>query len=163
MNTSPNRPSLTAHSSRTNRRILAALLLAALALAVIAGSALAANLVKNGSFENKGSNGVPKNWIRNADISAHKRTCKKSYAGECSFQFVATGAANTLHQTIDASGSTGDHINVSVWFKAKDLTWPGGTPFPYTINLFKDDGLVQSSGPSSPAMVGTYPARSQDH
>ena len=107
-------------SSKSRRRILAALLLAVLAVAVFAGSALAAALVKNGSFE-KDSNGdgVPNSWVGNGLTPADKRVCNQSYAGNCSFKMIGDGNIRELIQVVAAPGLLGDEFNLTAWTKGK--------------------------------------------
>ena len=114
----------------SRRRLLPALLLAAFPLAVLAGSALAANLVANGSFEkDTNGDGIPNNWgTQDLDL-ADKRVCNQSYAGSCSFKFTdggGTTANEAILQIINVSGSAGDTFTLSWWTKTRDLVNGGG-------------------------------------
>jgi hypothetical protein len=88
-----------------------------MALAIMAGSALAANLLANGGFEQNLSNG----WGAIDLTSADKRVCNQSYAGDCSFKLVGDGTAKTLRQTLTVSGDLGDKFTLSAWTKGKAL------------------------------------------
>ena len=100
------------------RRVLASLLLAAFGVAALAGSALAASLVKNGSFE-KDSNGdgIPNNWLGNFNFTpADKRVCNQSHAGTCSFRLVGDGNNKFLSQELAISGIDGDQAIFGIPF-----------------------------------------------
>jgi len=101
---------------------LAALLLAAFALAVLAGSALAANLVSNGSFENDSDmDGIPNKWFPGGLTPADKRVCNQSYAGVCSFRLVGDGGDKTINQVPLPSGNSGDTYKLTAWVKGKQI------------------------------------------
>jgi hypothetical protein len=111
------------------RRLFAALLLAAFAVAVLAGSALAASLVKNGSFE-KDSNGdgMPNGWTGSSLTSKDKRVCNQSYAGACSFKIVGDGTSKYIYQLVSLPGGTqGTNFRLTVWAKGGDFIY--GTVF----------------------------------
>jgi len=110
------------------RRVLASLLLAAVAVAVLAGSALAANIVSNASFEKDGDgDGIPNGWSTNALSAADKRVCNQSYAGSCSFKMVWPGAEKRIWQTNFIGGGAGDAYTWTIWVKTKDVVLGGGT------------------------------------
>jgi len=110
------------------RRVLASLLLAAVAVAVLAGSALAANIVSNASFEKDGDgDGIPNGWSTNALSAADKRVCNQSYAGSCSFKMVGPGAEKRIWQTNFIGGGAGDAYTWTIWVKTKDVVLGGGT------------------------------------
>jgi len=124
----------------TRRPLWAGVLIASLCLAILAGSALAANLVKNGSFE-KDSNGdgLPNSWELNIEagsIDGDKRVCNQSYAGECSFKMVGDTTNKSLFQSIPVGGPAGTEVNFSVRTKGKLLT--GG--FTYAFVQFYHTG-----------------------
>ena len=122
MNISSIKPIVSKNSSKPRRRVLAALLLAALAVAIVAGSALAANLVVNGSFEkDTDGNGVPNQWILNDDSGADTRVCNQSYVGACSFKMVGAGAEIFLIQITGLSGGGGDSFKLSFWARGKNI------------------------------------------
>jgi hypothetical protein len=100
--------------------MVASLILAAIILALVAGSALAANLVKNGSFE-KDSNGdgIPNSWVGNGLTPADKRVCNQSYAGNCSFKMIGDGNIRELIQMVAVPGLVGDEFNLTAWTKGK--------------------------------------------
>jgi hypothetical protein len=152
-----------------NSKPLLAILLAALVLAAFAGSALAAKLVKNGSFE-KDSNGdgIPNGWLVNPGVTAaDKRVCNQSYAGNCSFKTVADGSTESIYQDLAIQGTTGDKFKVSVWVKGKTLdigsgqarfylvfnhvgpgtnfVWAGVNPGTYTWQLRQATGAASSN------------------
>jgi hypothetical protein len=107
-------------------RFLGAILLAAFAVAVLVGSALAANIVSNGSFEKDGDgDGIPNNWAGFALTTADKRVCNQSQAGNCSFKLVGDGNAKQLRQYF-GSGSAGDEFDFSVWAKGKGIVTGAG-------------------------------------
>jgi hypothetical protein len=112
----------------TRRPLFGALLLVAFVVAVLAGSALAASLVKNGSFEKDGNgDGLPNNWVYDYNIaSGDKRVCNQSYAGACSFKMVGDGKSKALYQIIPISGVSGDQFNLVIWTKGKDTDYGGG-------------------------------------
>ena len=112
---------ITKQGSRTRRLMLAGVL-AALAVAVIAGSALAAALVKNGSFErDSNGDGIPNGWTGGSLTPADKRVCNQSYAGACSFKMVGDGDYKYLYQEITISGLALDEFTLSARVKGKDL------------------------------------------
>ena len=113
----------------TGRRVVAALLLAAVAFAIFAGSALAAGLLTNGSFETDTDlDGIPDSWDGNANLtSKDKRVCNQSYAGACSFKMVAQGTTKVLDYSSDlGSGTAGDKFKLKAWTKGKDIVNVGG-------------------------------------
>ena len=123
MNISPVKFSLVQHSSKPRRRVFAALLLAAVAVAALAGSALAAALVKNGSFE-KDSNGdgIPNSWTRsNFGGVLPKRVCNQSYAGSCSLRFVFDLYGKEVEQTLSIGGLDGDTYKLTLWMKGNSI------------------------------------------
>jgi len=147
MQPSPTNLTLAAHNSKPGRRILAALL-AAMALAIVAGSALAANMLTNGGFEQNLSNG----WGAIDLTSADKRVCNQSYAGDCSFKLVGDGNAKTLRQTLTVSGDLGDKFTLSAWTKGKDLDLGTGA---VSVNV-----LISHVGDGSSAQSFVLPAGS---
>jgi hypothetical protein len=126
VNISPISPSLIQHSSK--RRILPALLLAAFAVAALVGSALAASLVKNGSFEkDTNGDGIPNKWTGNFNLTpADKRVCNQSYAGACSFKMVGDGSSKSLSQELDIQGLASEEFILSAWTKRKDIVYATG-------------------------------------
>jgi hypothetical protein len=102
-------------------------LLVAIALAVVAGSALAAAIIKNGSFE-KDSNGdgIPNKWSGYLLSTADKRVCNQSKAGSCSFKMKADGNYKHLIQFNSYGGPAGDTYTFSAWIKVKDLVLGAG-------------------------------------
>ena len=117
------------------RRVLASLLLAAFGVAALAGSALAASLVKNGSFE-KDSNGdgIPNNWLGNFNFTpADKRVCNQSHAGTCSFRLVGDGNNKFLSQELAISGIDGDQYDLSAWVKTKAINFGAGSARGYVL------------------------------
>ena len=139
MNTSPNRPSLTAHNSKPRRRVLAALLLAAFALAVLAGSAhntqareLASGpiTVLNKSFEIKADgNTLPKDWDDFSSGIIPRRDCKKSVKGSCSLRFNLDDNTKIVQQVINVSGLAGETYKLDFWVKGKEVVGGGGAVF----------------------------------
>src|SRR3990172_1275029 len=124
---------------QTSQRVLAALLLVAIALAVVAGSALAANLVKNGSFENDSNgDGIPNSWAGFLLAPGDKRVCNQSAAGDCSFKFIGEEESKDLSQTIPVSGSAGDDFKFTVWTKGKELEGGGFTNIIVQLNYSGD-------------------------
>ena len=119
--------SITKHGSYTRRAIFAALLLSAFAVAVLAGSALAANLLANGSFE-KDSNGdgMPNGWAGQDLTTADKRVCNQAKAGSCSFKMNADGSEKSIFQSVAVSGLAGADHTLALWTKGKDLDLSGG-------------------------------------
>jgi hypothetical protein len=115
-------------STPTRRPIAAGLILAALAVAVLAGSALAAALVKNGSFEkDNNGDGIPNKWTTGGPITpADKRVCNQAQEGSCSFKMKADGSEKSLNQTLDISGLANADYTLSLWTKGKDLDLSGG-------------------------------------
>jgi hypothetical protein len=109
------------------RRVLPTLLLVAIAVAVLAGSALAANLVKNGSFE-KDSNGdgIPNNWIDSSTGILPKRACNQSYAGACSLKVVFDGQTKIIRQNFLIGGNSGDSYKLTFWAKGKQVVTGAG-------------------------------------
>jgi hypothetical protein len=93
---------------------------------VLAGSALAANLVANSSFE-KDSNGdgIPNNWVGHLLTPSDKRVCNQSYVGSCSFKLVGDGTAKSLYQGIPVTGGTGESYKFTFWIKAKYVSSGG--------------------------------------
>lgn len=122
MTISPNQPRLILHGSKPGRRALAAMLLAAFAVAIVAGSALAANLLLNGSFEIDGNgDGVPDSWTGQNLTPQDKRNCKISKAGDCSFKMLGDGANKSLYQIFEPDGPANTTFTLSMWTKGKDL------------------------------------------
>jgi hypothetical protein len=156
MNRSSIKATIAKYRPRPRRGVLAALLCAfgaaALALAILAGSALAASLVKNGSFEKDGNgDGLPNNWSDGSSGISPKRTCNQAYVGNCSFKFVfSSNLYKDIYQEIAISGSTGDTYKLTFWMKGKEITGAGVV----FVNIFflPDDG----SGYSYPS-DGTSP------
>ena len=151
MNISPVKSSLVQHSSKPRRHVWAALLLSAFSVAILAGSALAAALVKNGSFE-KDSNGdgVPNGWAR-SDFGGvlPKRVCNQSYAGSCSLRFVFDLYGKEVEQNLSISGLQGDDYKLTFWMKGKEIVDGSGRdtqvrftflPAGGTNNLFPLEG-----------------------
>src|SRR3990172_5520904 len=133
---------------QTSQCVLAALLLVAIALAVVAGSALAANLVKNGSFENDSNgDGMPNGWGGQDLTTADKRVCSQSFAGNCSFKMKGDASKDKfLFQVPSVSGGPGDAYTLKIWVKTKDLIFGAGLA---RINLF----LAQTDGGQDYASV----------
>jgi hypothetical protein len=95
---------------------------AALAVAVVVGSALAASLVKNGSFEKDGNgDGIPNSWTPSNLTPSDKRVCNQSYTGTCSFKTVGDGTQKHLAQLIDLTGGAGDSFELTFWAKSKAI------------------------------------------
>ena len=124
---------------------LAALLLAAFAVAVVAGSALAANLVSNGSFENDSDmDGIPNKWFPGGLTPADKRVCNQSYAGVCSFRLVGDGGDKTINQVPLPSGNSGDTYTLTFWVKGKEID--NSSPHVYVALYFHHlDGTFDST------------------
>jgi hypothetical protein len=121
-------------------RFLWVLVLAALAVAVLAGSALAANLVGNGSFENGGD--IPDDWAGGGAITpADKRVCNQSYAGACSFKMVGDGDEKSLYQIGSVSGNAGDKFILKLWTKGKNVGSSGTATILLRIGT-EDDKLI---------------------
>jgi hypothetical protein len=138
-------------SPHSGRRVLPALLLVALAVALLAGSALAAKLVKNGSFE-KDSNGdgIPNNWIDSSTGILPKRVCNQAYAGSCSFKFVFDASSKEVIQIISISGSSGDTYKLTFWMKGKEITGGGVVRFDITFLPSGPLNYIYGAGGSSP-------------
>jgi len=160
MNISPVKSSLVQHSSKPRRHVWAALLLSAFSVAILAGSALAAALVKNGSFE-KDSNGdgIPNSWTRsNFGGVLPKRVCNQSYAGSCSFRFVGDGIQQSLYQDIPISGVSGEQFNILVWTKGKDIVFGAGGYINVNVEyVIGGDGGVWGGGSVEITEPGTHP------
>ena len=108
------------------RKTFAPFLLAAIAL-VVAGSALAAAMIKNGSFENDGNgDGIPNKWSGYLLSTADKRVCNQSKAGSCSFKMNADGNYKHLIQFASYGGLAGEQFTFSAWIKVKDLVLGAG-------------------------------------
>jgi hypothetical protein len=106
----------------TRRPLWASFLLAALAGALLAGSALAAALIKNGSFEkDTNGDGVPNKWGGYLLSAADKRVCGTSAAGDCSFKMKADSNYKNLSQFVAQSGLDGDSFTFSAYIRQKDL------------------------------------------
>jgi hypothetical protein len=137
--------------------MVASLILAALILALVAGSALAAALVKNGSFEkDNNGDGIPNKWGASGSItSADKRVCNQAKAGSCSFKMSADGIEKSIFQTVAVSGfATADHT-LALWTKGKDLDLSGGA---MRIFLrFNHIGLVGSTNHIIDVPAGSSP------
>ena len=114
--------------SQTRRPALSALLLTTLALALLAGSALAAALVKNGSFEkDNNGDGIPNKLGASGGITpADKRVCNQAKAGSCSFKMNADGSEKSIFQSVAVSGLAGADHTLALWTKGKDLDLSGG-------------------------------------
>ena len=111
----------------TRRPLWAGLLIASLCLVFLAGSALAANLVANGSFEkDTNGDGIPNNWNDSSSGISPKRVCNQAYVGNCSFKFVfSSGLYKGIDQEIAISGSTGDTVKLTFWMKGKEIMGGG--------------------------------------
>ena len=117
--------------SNTPLPLWPALLLVAIALAVAAGSALAAALVKNGSFEkDTNGDGFPNKWAGLNLTAGDKRVCNQSAAGQCSFKMVGNGIADGptkyFLQIVAVSGLDGDEFSLSFWTKGKEIVLGSG-------------------------------------
>ena len=117
--------------SNTPLPLWPALLLVAIALAVAAGSALAAALVKNGSFEkDTNGDGLPNKWAGLNLTAGDKRVCNQSAAGQCSFKMVGNGIADGptkyFLQIVAVSGLDGDEFSLSFWTKGKEIVLGSG-------------------------------------
>ena len=117
--------------SNTPLPLWPALLLVAIALAVAAGSALAAALVKNGSFEkDTNGDGLPNKWAGLNLTAGDKRVCNQSAAGQCSFKMVGNGIADGptkyFLQIVAVSGLDGDEFSISFWTKGKEIVLGSG-------------------------------------
>jgi hypothetical protein len=115
----------------SGRPVLGAVLLVALVLAVFAGSALAASLVKNGSFEKDGNgDGLPNKWLELNLTAGDKRVCNQSASGQCSFKMVGNGIADgptkIFFQIVPVSGLDGDQYSLSFWTKGKEIVFGSG-------------------------------------
>jgi len=140
---------------RPQGRVLAALLLSAFAVVVLAGSALAASLVKNGSFEkDTDGDGVPNSWVGTSLTAADKRVCNQSYAGACSFRMTGPGSIRVLKQTIlyPGGGPAGTY-DLSLWYKRKDLPADGAY---FYITFEHVDGSDNDAYVAIPAGTGTW-------
>ena len=129
--------------SQPHRAIFAPLL-AVFALAVFVGSALAANLVANGSFEtDSNGDGIPNGWTGYQLTPADKRVCNQSYVGSCSFKIVG-GTIPTppfwkdLYQNIPVSGGAGESYKLTFWIKAKYVS--GGGDLTIHLELLHSNG-----------------------
>ena len=104
----------------SGRAALSALLLSALAVAVLAGSALAANLVLNSSFEkDSDGNGIPNNWINFGSGITPTRVCNQSVAGNCSLKFILDNNDKGVNQNLSISGDAGNAYKLTFWMKGK--------------------------------------------
>ena len=117
--------------SNTPLPLWPALLLVAIALAVAAGSALAAALVKNGSFEkDTNGDGFPNKWAGLNLTAGDKRVCNQSAAGQCSFKIVGNGIPDGptkhLFQVVAVSGQAADEFSLSFWTKGKEIVLGSG-------------------------------------
>ena len=113
---------ITKQGSRTRRLMLAGVL-AAFGVAILAGSALAAALVKNGSFEkDSNADGIPNGWAR-SDFGGilPKRVCNQSYAGSCSLRFVFDLYGKEVEQTLSIGGLDGDTYKLTLWMKGNSI------------------------------------------
>jgi hypothetical protein len=137
--------------SNTRLPLWPALLLVAIALAVVAGSALAAAIIKNGSFE-KDSNGdgIPNKWSGYLLSTADKRVCNQSKAGSCSFKMKADGNYKHLIQFNSYGGPAGDTYTFSAWIKVKDLVLGAGDAR-LVVGFGHTDGSVNEEAIGLPA------------
>jgi hypothetical protein len=156
MNTALVKADTVKYTSKPGRRVFTALLLAVI-LAVLAGSALAAALVKNGSFE-KDSNGdgLPNNWEGSSLTLADKRVCNQSYAGSCSFKMVGDGTEKQLSQFISISGFEGDQFTFKVWTKGKNIVNGIGAAA-VSVQIYYTDGDPPYDYWFFPTPAGTTP------
>jgi hypothetical protein len=129
---------------RARRAGLGALLCAfGAALAVFVGVALAANPIKNGSFESDtNGDGMPNKWSGYLLGPADKRVCNQSKAGNCSFRMVGNAAADKFlfQGQLAISGGPGDTYELKVWVKTKDFL-NGAGHAEISLTLYQtDDG-----------------------
>jgi hypothetical protein len=135
----------TLHQMHSYRRALfTSLLLTALALAVLVGSALAAAIVKNGSFE-KGSGGIPKNWLTYGFTSKDKRVCNQSKVGNCSLKQVGDGNYKQFLQDTFPVGDAGDTVLLTFWAKTKALVEGTDTIHLFVNVIHVDDSFDQGT------------------
>ena len=144
MNLSPNKQTFAKGNPRLSRATLTVLMLGALILVVFVGSALAANLVLNGSFEKDSDHdGIHNNWTSSLLAASDKRVCNQSYSGDCSFKMVGGGGTSDklIYQGLPSSiaGGAGDAYTLKMWVKTKDLASGTGFATIYLV-LYKTGG-----------------------